>query len=181
MFLTKEIVTKCRENFLSLEELIYLYGLVTDHEYDLDISTSVVNKLRRQGYLNNAQITQEGAEVVALIVGTSSKIDKEYSKEFEQFWKAFPANDALGGKLTRKLKGNKPLTYTRYKQALARGYSSGEIYTGLINHIEFLNSTISSMKNPFTYMKACHNWLDSNEFLEYHQMEETPVRSKLWK
>lgn len=181
MYLDKEVIKKCNENFVTLEEMVYLYSKVTDSDYGVELTIPSLSKLQRQGYLSGAQMTQQGAELVSYVFGTNPVVDKEYSKEFEAFWKLYPANDGIGGVVTKKLKGSKVLSYTRYKQALARGYSDEEIYQGLVNHIAFLNSTLTTRKNPFTYMKACHNWLDSNEFLEYHEVEETKQRSKLWK
>lgn len=161
MKIDKKIIEVCKQNFISLDALAYLYSVATANDWEVPIDVPSLHKLRVMGFLDEKGDTTEEALLLLsnLSVSDNKIITEDYSKEFEEFWKAFPSTNGYN----RELKGNKRLAFTNYKAALARGSTPKQILDGLNNEISIKTNSLQGLR----YMRGVVNWLKLETFKDY--------------
>ena len=98
---------------------------------------------------------------------------KPSNKEFEEFWKCFPASDKHGNyPSTRKIRSNKPETFKEWNKVLAEGNKPEEVISALRAEVYDRKHT-SSLKNgnSLKFMKGPVKWLETRAFLDYMDTE----------
>lgn len=165
--LSKDIILKAKAHFLSLEELVYLYGVLTHHDYGVEVS---VDRLRMMNMLDkNGEVTPYATTLFEIPISTVTK----YDADFEDFWSSFPANDAHGGfHTTRKFK---PLTtkrdarnaYIRARQRVSHEDILEALKMDVQNRIRE-----SSRHNELSYLKSPKRWLDEEEYLNIENIDD---------
>ena len=119
--LNKDIILKAKAHFLSIEELVYLYGMLTHYDYGVEAS---VDRLCMMNMLDkNGEVTPYATSLFEIPISTVTK----YDADFEEFWSSFPANDAHGGfHTTRKFKPHTTKKDVRSAYIRARQKASHE-------------------------------------------------------
>ncbi len=107
--------------------------------------------------------------------GELPEMPKEYSEDFNIFWKTFPSSDGFGSfPSTRNLRTGKKETYQQWMALLSQGYDPANIIRGLQLDIEQRKNT-STIRggNNLKYIKSPTNYLKSKCFMDFDEEEET--------
>jgi hypothetical protein len=166
MYLTKQTIKTCKDSMLSLDELVYMYTLLRNEDWGVELSTPSYMKLVRLGLVTDDTLTDEGITLVALALGEYEVPSVNLTK-FDEFWKIYPYSDkVLNYPFTRVIRTNKIETKRAYTDAVLGGVSEDVIIEALKEHIEQLSSSTTRFKsNPFKYMKSPLRWLTDKDYL----------------
>lgn len=171
MKLTKDVVDKANSYRISIEELVYLYTLMFELDWELSIFPASIVKLTRLGLLKEEKLTPMGEEVVAACV-EAEPVTEVKSDMFEEIWSAFPRSDEYRHfPRTRAIRCRKQEARRKYEEAL-KEYSHEELLEMLEREVKYYKQH-STTSNLFKYMKGPVNWFASvteNEFKD----EEVP-------
>lgn len=167
-----KIVNAARDNYLTLDEIFYLYETVTNNVV-LDHVPATINKLVRLGFLKDSStLTPFGEEFILDLMDEETVTPDTFDENsFNELWLLFPKDDKYRHfPLTRPIRYNKAETRKAYKEALKE-----------VNHtqlIECLNKEIyyrrqSETENLFKYMKGSVNWLKEKAYEMYLNEDHT--------
>lgn len=167
-----------RKSGLTLEQVLALLTLELTRIGQSIPYTSVDDKdvveLFDRGLLNadgnGYSVTKDGQTVIGTVLGhakkkadTPEKIKVE-KKDFEEFWKQFPANDLNGNWIrTRTLKSDKTRCTELYKRAVQGGVTPAQILKALAWEVADRKAK-STTSNRMSYMKASAAWLYQKEY-----------------
>lgn len=65
MVINKELIKLCADNFISLEELVYLYTVFLNEDWEVQLSVHSLTKLRRMGLVTEIDLTEAGLFLIA--------------------------------------------------------------------------------------------------------------------
>ena len=174
MLITKELVEKTQANFITLDELAYLFDSYFNQEWNMALIPASINKLRRMGLIDeNGNITNTGefilftcaGEMEAVSTGEKSAAVNTEDK-FDEIWKTFPRDDAFRHfPATRTIRWNKKETKLYYKAAL-ESYTHEQLLNALKNEIAY-RTTNSTKENLFKYIKSSVNWFKDQSYLNF--------------
>lgn len=167
MKLTKSLIQAAKERFLSIEDLVYLYQVLTGIDYGLDVDEY---RLRALGLMNTkGALTQYGLQLFEGMYDYEAT--QESNADFDLFWASVPSSDAfLNYPPTRFFKKDKQkarIAFTRACQDMA----ASEIIDAIRRDVQIRKDT-SSKSNNLTYMKNPVRWLEDQEYLSV--AEPTP-------
>jgi len=163
MTISEKTLAVCKDNFISLEELVYLYSLMTSNGWEIDLSVAQHDKLKRLGYIDGDYPTPYAESVVADAIALSTH-KENYSSEFESFWRAFPRGTEEG----RTLRTQKARAYALYSQALASGHAPQHLLSKLKEDVDRKTSSKDGLK----YMRGIVNWL---RLETYNEIDDEPI------
>lgn len=105
--------------------------------------------------------------------GELPEIPREYSEDFNKFWKEFPATDGFGSfPSTRNIRTGKKEAYQQWLQLVSQGYTPQSIIFGLKTDIEQRkNSSTIRGGNNLKFIKSPVNYLKSKCFLDFEEEE----------
>lgn len=166
-----------RKSGLTLEQLLALLTLELTRIGQSIPYTSVDDKdlveLFDRGLLNadgnGYSVTKDGQTVIGTVLGHEKKKEdptkvKVSLKDFEEFWKRFPANDLNGNWMrTRTLKSDKTRCIELYKRAVQGGVSPADILKALDWEVKDRKAK-STTSNRMSFMKASAAWLYQKEY-----------------
>lgn len=170
MKITKQVVEMCKARFISLEDLAYLYQLLTDTDLGAQSDHA---RLRALGLLNNkGMLTQHALDMFEGMIEYSPNV--EDSPEFKVFWASIPTTDAfLNYPATRSFRKNRAAAKAAFKKA-CEYLSAEEITRAMRNDVDSRKAT-SSKQNNLSFLKNPVRWLEDQEYLntsEWKQEEE---------
>lgn len=174
MVINKELIKLCADNFISLEELVYLYTVFLNEDWEVQLSVHSLTKLRRMGLVTEVDLTEAGLFLIASATAGAEHRPAVVEK-FEEFWTLYPSSDAvLGHPLLRKIKGSKQAAKKAYEAAVQLGAAEDNIIKGLKNQLDFLLSLPNRYTvNPLKFFKAPKRWLEEKEWEDFLDKEQT--------
>ncbi len=155
MLVTKEVIDTIRKQFITLDELAYIYAIATGQQWDLDINVSSIHKLSTLDLLVGGEITENGALLLASIY-PEVEVKTGYTPEFEEFWRTYPTTTETG----RFLKRSKKDGFLAYQSAIKKGFLPGDILRALKKELAMKVVAPEGLK----YMKNLVNYLNSEQF-----------------
>ena len=168
--LSGKIIRKIKERDLTLEEYFILVAKFAKYNWLLyyKVDNKVYDKLIEKKYLTNTRsLSSWGKEDVRNIIGimdTEELIQKR--KLFEEFWKAYPDNDAIGKwQKTRNFKTDKDACFQLYLTLLEE-YDHNQIIEA-VNSEKTQRIRESIYENRLTYMPNPKKWLKEKRFVNY--------------
>lgn len=174
MYINHHVINALSSNYLTADELIYLYNEYFKYGWDWEISPGSILKLKKTGFLDESGKVSVIGESLLLDLVTEVPIVPEVATEeqFEEIWSLYPRDDSFRQfPKTRTLRWNKVETLRQYKIA-RQTYSHEQLMFALKNEISDRNG--STIKNMFTYMKSSVNWFKDQAFLDYMTREVEP-------
>lgn len=165
-------------------QFVYLWAHV-DHEVLVKTTPLDHTNLVAKGYLYErieednvpiTEITQLGHELIEKFLG-QTPIKIGYADEFNIIYELYPFSDKYGSyPRTRTLRTNSKAALEAYIAA-RQNHSFETIKKALENEIEFrADATNNGTTNSFKFMKSLNNWLTSEEFTVYINMEKETFR-----
>lgn len=158
MTINKEVINKCRELFISLDELAYLYCRGMSVDWGIELTTTSSHKLYALGLLTEDFISDKCLDMLSTLFPAYIK-SEEYTPEFEKFWKRYPRDTGTG----RDLKGHKRAAFTAYQSAINRGFSPNIMQRGLEMELAMKSSSAEGLK----FMKHILNYLNTDHFNKF--------------
>lgn len=171
MRINKETVLQANKNFLSVEELVYIYTVFINEDWEMKLAPAAVNRLVRMGLLKDPKtITPEGEEVLAAC-SEQEVVTVEKTDKFEEFWSLYPKSDGFDRwPATRILRYSKPKTKEAYHNTIASGITHERLMKALKREIGFRSRPSSS--NEFKYMNNSVNYLKTQAYMNYDEDDE---------
>ena len=168
--LSGKIIRSIKERGITLEEYFILTAKYAKYNwlkfYKVDNNT--YDKLIKMGYLTPTRsISSWGKEEIRTIIGVMDTNElKEKRKLFEEFWEAYPSNDALGKwPKTRNFKTDKEACFRIYLTLLEK-YDHQQIIEAVMSEKqERIQNSI--YENRLTYMPNPKRWLTEKRFINY--------------
>jgi len=184
MLITKKLIEETQANFISLDELAYLFDLYFNQEWNVSLIPASINKLRRMGLIDeNEAITNTGEFVLFNCISEEQTNTKKVEQEdkFEEIWKTFPRDDSFRHfSATRTIRWNKKETKTHYKAALEL-YTHEQLLQALKNELAYRTAN-STKENLFKYIKSSVNWFKDQAYLNFIDEEpETNLENEFGK
>jgi len=164
MIITKDIILLCNTNYITVEELIYLYTLYIEEDWRMNIYPASIFKLERLGFLKNGILTSSGESLLADIPRpTPSAQSKD---RFEEFWLAFPRDDEHHTfPKTRAIRINKALTRLEFNNVIEANKATQEqLIDSVTKEVAYRKSFRT--ENYLRYMKSPPNWLRDSIYLD---------------
>lgn len=157
MKLNENIIKICNTYFLSIDELVYMYTLFINENWDVNIIPASIKKLTNLNLISGDKLTPAGEDLViaALTEEGENKITPDKDR-FDEIWEIYPRHDGfMNFDKTRVLRFNKAQTKQDYQEAL-QTYTHEQLLNALKAEIQFRSNP--SSENLFKYMPASHNW-----------------------
>ncbi len=173
MYLSKDAIKICKDSMISLDDLVYMYTLLKNEDWGVELSTASYMKLVRLGLVDTDSLTEDGITLVALALG-EYEVPSANLQRFDEFWTLYPYSDKmLNYPFTRVIRTNKVETKRAYTDAVLSGVSEDQIIEALRNHIDQLSTSTARFKsNPFKYMKAPLRWLNDKDYLSIEKQSD---------
>jgi hypothetical protein len=172
MNITKEIVQVCNTNYISIEELVYLYTLYIEENWDLNIYPASIYKLQRLNFISSEGVLSSTGENLLSQLSLPTKSPSEVSR-FEEFWLAFPKDDEHHTfNKTRAIRTNKAVAQLEYDRVISDKKATQEqLIEAVTNEVTYRKSF--RMENYLKYMKSPTNWLRDSVYLDKYELEDT--------
>ncbi len=169
--ISKEIIEQCNINYMLLEELIFLYTLFIQEDWDIRIFPASLTKLKREGFISkDDELTEKGETFVNEVLKPTIVREEKAEIDFESFWQAFPKDDEHGMFVkTRAIRVNKAAAEKEYRKTLAEGITEEYLLKCLQLEVAWRKTFMSS--NFLTYIKSPTNWLSSKAYLDIENYE----------
>lgn len=167
-----KVVDAARDNYLTLDEIFYLYETVTNNVV-LDHVPATINKLVRLGFLKDSStLTPFGEEFILDLMDEEIVAPDTFDENsFNELWLLFPKDDKYRHfPLTRPIRYNKGETRKAYKEAL-KEVSHAQLVECLNKEIYYRRQ--SETENLFKYMKGSVNWLKEKAYEMYLNEDHT--------
>jgi len=173
MVINKEVIKLCADNYISLEELVYLYTVFLNEDWEVQLSVASLTKIKRLGLIDDVDLTEAGLFLIASAT-SGAEHRPAVVERFEEFWTSYPTDDAvLGHQLSRKIKGSKQTAKKAYEAAVQMGATEESIIKGLKNQLDFLLSLPNRYTvNPLKFFKAPKRWLEEKEWEDFQGKEQ---------
>lgn len=175
MTITNKLIEAIGANYITLDELAFIYSLYFKQGWDINLMPVSINKLRRFGVITEDGELSPSGELLLFncLSDQPSVVIESVDSKFEELWALFPRDDGYKNfPKTRMIRWNKKETRAQYEDALTQ-CSHEVIMNALRNEIAFRQE--SSAENMFKYMKGSANWLRDRvylNFVDYEQEEE---------
>jgi hypothetical protein len=181
MKITKEVVNNTASNFISLDELAFLYSLEFNENWLINLSPASTNKLVRMGLIENDSITTYGSGVVYACLDEKEEVIKPVvENKFDEIWLKFPRDDSYRHfTTTRPIRWNKKETKIHYSKALET-HTHEQLLKALKNEIDY-RAANSTQENLFKYMKGSVNWFKDQSYLNFIEDEEIKLDNEFGK
>lgn len=167
MNITKEVITLCKTNYIQVEELVYLYTLYIEENWEMNIYPASIYKLQRLGFINNeGKLTASGETLLANDFDIKPNSATAELYRFEEFWNAFPKDDEHHTfTKSRAIRVNKALTKLEYDKVINEEKATQQQLIDAANtEVKWRKSF--RMSNFLTYMKSPANWLRDSIYLD---------------
>lgn len=172
MIITNKVIENATANYLSLDELAFLYSTFFNKSWEVNVTPASVLKLKRMKYINDDDsLTNAGEQVLFSCIEKETEATNpptEKSADFDAIWLMFPKDDGFRHfEKTRMIRWNKAETKKEYDIALTK-VTHEELVRALANEIAYRKQS-STKENFFKYMKSSINWFKTehyNEFLD---------------
>lgn len=163
--ISRSIIAECNTNQISLDELIFLYTLFIEQDWDIRIYPASLAKFVRFGLLTkDHMLTEQGELLVSSLIQVEKPVQVT-SDRFEEFWEAFPKDDEHGMfPKTRAIRVNKLAAKKEYEKLLAEKVSEDTLIDCLNTEVQWRKSFTNS--NFLTYLKSPANWLSNKAYLD---------------
>lgn len=155
MIITKAVIDKAREQFITLDELAYLYSRACALDWNVDINATSLHKLSALDLLVNGELTENGALLLNSVFPDIDMVE-DYTPDFEEFWKAYPQTTEDG----RFLRKSKKDAFLAYRTAIKKGFRPGDILKALRKELAMKVISAEGLK----YMKNIVNYLNTEHF-----------------
>lgn len=166
-------INEVKKGGYTLEEVLALIKLeATRIGYEFPYNRTEDNDyilLHKRGLVDttaNGHITSKSGQIlIGKLTGVKKvkNVDKSELK-FDEFWAAYPANDAFGQWMrTRALKSNKSGCETAYGTAIGNGVTHEELINALKWEVADRKSK-STVSNKMSFMKNSATWLNQREY-----------------
>lgn len=171
--ITKEVLEAANNNYVSLDELVYLYTILFGlGDWPVNIAPVSLNKLQRLNLIADNVLTPGGEALVIECFGESSEEEKpKPSSDFDEIWLMFPRYAKFRHwDDNRPIRYNKELTRKKYEEALL-DLPHETLVSCLQKELRY-RSTFSTKENLFKYMKISYNWFGQQAYREFIDDEE---------
>jgi hypothetical protein len=167
MNINKEVIQLCKTNYIQVEELVYLYTLYIEEDWEMNIYPASIFKLQRLGFIDSTnKLTASGETLLANDFDIKPPKGLEETYRFEEFWSNWPKDDEHHTfARTRAIRVNKALTKLEYDKVINESKATQE---ELINAVkkEVVWRMSFRMSNTLKYMKSPANWLKDSIYLD---------------
>lgn len=158
-------------------EFVYLWSNLDDEVIVKATPLSIVN-LKVRGFLTegpmpgSTMLSDRGLELLKEFF-PELETKESVRTEFETVFNLYPLSDKYGAyPRTRTLRSNAKIALIEYIKVREK-YPAETILNGLRNEIAFReDATNNGTSNSFKFMKALNNWLSSEEFTTYINLEK---------
>ena len=175
MIINYQTVQIAKINYLSIDELSYLYMLCIEDDWELNIFPASIAKLKRFNLLtDDNEVTPAGVSIVSQVLETApTKTSINYEEEFEKFWLAFPRDDEHHTfSRSRAIRINKAVAFTAFVNTLNNEKVTATILVEAVEK-EITYRKTFKQENYLKYMKSPANWLRDKVYLDDFSNEIT--------
>lgn len=178
MKISTKVIENATANYLSLDELAFLYSAFFNYKWEVNIMPASLIKLKRLGYLDEKdELTLVGENVLFSCIEKEvepTPISTTKNEKFDEIWMMFPKDDGYRHfEKSRIIRWNKAETKREYEEALKK-VKHEDLVRALNNEVAYRKLS-STKENFFKYMKSSVNWFKTeqyNEFIDEQQNVE---------
>ena len=170
MKITNKVIENAYANYLTIDELVFIYNKFFDLKWSAKITPASINKLIRLGLLDaEYNLTSDGETILFYCIEEESALVPKNDR-FEEIWVLFPRDDGFREfSKTRMIRWNKSEAKKQYEELLSE-VSHDELVKALNKELEY-RSTHSTKENLFKYMRGPVNWFKERTYLEFVDYE----------